>query len=317
MIAPPLALLLAAHAATGPADLEAAHLSAEAAVRAGDYRDAAARYREILGTLEVRESPDAPWAEWRRALLQLAVVETTLGNGAATRSAMDRVLALDPQASLDPDLFSPSVRKEFEAARTRDATRPRYRLRLTSLDGVGTGWVQGRPLGPVPAEILLPAGSYRAGVESGGRERTVTVDLARDESVIVDVGAAVPIPAPPVAVGSSAGEIDSRSGSWIRPAAWTATGLAVVGAGLTTWQAIAAGSGYSEAKGMLQPDGTLKPGVSPSDYTVAIANYESHRTNAWIAASGTLVLGVGATVLWLLVPSSPVEPGPTGVALRF
>jgi hypothetical protein len=311
-----LAFLLAASAPLPP-DLEAAYLGAETAVRAGDYRSAASRYRQILIDLESRPAAETPEAAWNRALLQLAVVESTLGNGPSARTAMDRVLALDPDVRLDPDLFSPAFRREFESARTRVAARPRFTLRVTSRDGDGQGYVQGRALGPLPAQVRLPEGSYRVGVESGGRSRTVTVELFRDETVVVDAGAPPPDLSAPLPGPSATAASPSPSGAWMRPVAWTASGLAVVAAGLATWQGIAAASAYSDAKAMLQPDGSLSPGTDPASYAAAKSTYQSRTTAAWIAGGSALVLGAGATVLFLLAPSAPVEATPAGVAVRF
>ncbi len=293
---------------------------AEAAVRAGDYRSAASRYREILADLEKSPAPDAPEAEWIRALLRLAVVESTLGRVDASRAAMERVLALDPSTRLDPELYSPAFRREFEASRSRVASRPRFRLQVTTRDGSGQGWVQGRLLGAVPVEALLPAGSYRVGVETGGTVRTITLELSRDERVVLDAAAVVAAPAPDLAAGPPAAPIPlepSPSGAWMRPAAWTATGLAVAAAGLATWQGIAAAGSYSEARGMLQPDGSLKPGVDPAAYAAAADAYQAERRNAWIAGGSALLLGGAATLLWVLAPSSGVEPAPGGLAFRF
>jgi hypothetical protein len=315
-----LALILAAPPALAstPPDLEAAHVAAEASVRSGDYRSAAARYRAILAELEKRQATDAPEVEWTRTLLQLAVVESTLGHGEASRTAMERVLALDPGARLDPELFSPTFRREFDSARGRVASQARFRLVVTTRDGSGQGYVQGRPLGPVPVEARLPAGSYRVGVEAGGEVRTVTIDLSRDETVIVD--AVVPAPVPDLtaqAPAASSAMKPASSATWVRPTAWAATGLAAVAAGIATWQGIAAAGSYADAKGMLQPDGSLNPGVDPAAYTAAADSYQSERRNAWIAGGCALVLGAGATVLWLLAPSSAVEPAPGGLAVRF
>lgn len=323
----PLALLLLLAPATvaartdSPAwtDLEVAHVAAEAAVRSGNYGAAAARYRDILADLEKRPAPEAPEAEWVRALLQLAVVEFTLGHVDGARTAVERVLALDPAARLDPELYSPAFRREFEAARARVASRPRFRLEVTTRDGSGQGWVQGRPLGAVPAVALLPAGSYRVGVAAGGAVRTVTLDLLRDERLVLDVAppatpsvpdlAARPPPAPV--------PLEDAPGAWMRPAAWAATGLAVAAAGLATWQGIAAAGSYSDATGMLQPDGSLQPGVDPAAYAAAADAYQSERRNAWIAGGSALLLGGAATLLWVLAPSTRVEPAPGGIAFRF
>jgi hypothetical protein len=307
--------------AAGPparSDIEAAHVAAEAAVRSGDYRAAVRRYRDIVADLERRPATDAPETEWTRALLQLAAVESILGNGDSSRAAMERVLALDPAARLDPELYSPPFRRDFDAARSRVAARPRFRLQVTTREGTGQAYVQGRSFGAVPAETWLPAGSYRVGVEAGGSVQTITLDLVRDETVTLDVDVPAPVPdlaakAPP---GPLAVDPSPRTG-WMRPTAWVATGLAVDAAGVATWQGIAAGGSYSDAKGMLLPDGSLKPGVDPAAYASAASSFQSERRNAWIAGGSAVLLGVGATVLWLLAPSSPVEAAPGGLAIHF
>ena len=316
-----LLLLVAAPAAWGtepvaPPELEAAHAAADAASRAGDYRGAARRCREILADLERRPATEAPEAEWKRTLLQLALAESTLGNTPAARGAMERVLAFDPAAQLDPELFSPSFRREFELARERVGAQPRFRLQLTTRGGTGKGFIQGRPAGEVPVEARLTAGSYRVGVEADGAVRTVTVDLARDESLVVDTRAPPPDlsarpPPPPLLTSTAAG------GEWMRPAAWATTGLAVAAAGVATWQGLAAAGSYSDAKAMLLPDGSLKPGIDPAAYAAKASAYDSERTTAWIATGSALALGAGATVLWLLAPSLPVEPTPGGAAIKF
>jgi hypothetical protein len=290
---------------------------ADAAYRAGDYRGAARRYREVVADLEQRPAPEATAADWTSALVHLARAEATLGNGAAARASMERVLAVEPAAVLDPDLFSPALRREFEQARARVAALPRLRLRIAESRGIaGRAWVQGRPAGDVPAEVLLPAGRYRVGVETVGGVGTVTVDLERDELVTIDAGRApdlraAPPQAPPVALDAAAPD------TGMRPAAWVATGLAAAAAGVAVWQGIAAAGSYADAKGMLQPDGSLQPGVDPGAYQAAADAYAAERRNAWIAGGSALLLGGAAAVLWVVAPGSPVEPAPGGAAVRF
>jgi hypothetical protein len=323
MLAASLALLLLPSAAPAwaatpdvPPELEAAHAAAEAASRAGDYRGAARRCREILADLEQRPATEAPEPEWTRTLLQLALAESTLGNPAAARGAMERVLSFDPDAQLDPELFSPAFRREFELARSRVAAQPRFLLRVTTRGGTGRGFIQGRPAGVVPVEARLPAGRYRVAVEADGAVRTITVELARDESLVVDAGAPPPdLSARPPSAPLPA--VAAPAGGWMRPAAWATAGLAVAAAGVATWQGLAAASSYSDAKAMLLPDGSLQPGVDPAAYAALASSYDSERTNAWIAGGCAVALGAGAAVLWLLAPSVPVEPVSGGVAVRF
>jgi len=305
-----------ASASPGNPGIEPAQAAAEAATRAGDYRGAARLQREILVDLERWPAGAATDAAWTRALLQLAVAEGTLGNGQASRAAMERVLAFDPGASPDPDAFSPAFRKEFEAARVRVASRPRFRLRLTTRSGTGDGAVDGRPAGAVPVELLLPAGTWRVSVEEGGVARATAIELARDESVVVD--AAAPPPALAASLPPPAASIAVEPpGTWMRPAAWTATGLAAASAGIATWQGIAAAGSRSDAAAMLLPDGSLRPGADPAAYAAAADAFAAERRNAWIAAGSAVVLGAGAAVLFLLAPSSGIEPAPGGIALRF
>ncbi|MGA8890874.1 MAG: hypothetical protein WB493_04845, partial [Anaeromyxobacteraceae bacterium] len=246
------ALLVAVPPAQAVADpgAAAAEAAAEAATRAGDYRGASRLLRQALADLERWPAGAATDAAWTRALLRLAVAEATLGNGQASRAAMERVLAFDPLASPDPDAFSPAFRKEFEAARTRVASRPRFRLRLTTRSGAGEGAVDGRPAGSVPIEVLLPAGTWRVAVEVDGAASATTIDLAHDESVVVDVATSPPVLAasPPPPATSIATE---PSGTWMRPTAWAATGLAAAAAGIATWQGVAAAGSRSEAAAML------------------------------------------------------------------
>lgn len=305
-----------ASAAGGDPAPGAMRAAAEAANRAGDYRGAARVYREILVDLERWPASAATDAAWVGALLQLAVVEATLGNGRESRAAMERVLAFDPGASPDPDAFSPAFRKEFEAARARVAARTRFRLLLTTRSGTGQGSIDGRPAGAVPVELSLPAGTWRVGVEANGIARTTTIELWRDESLVVDVAAPPPVlaAAPPPPSESIAVE---PPGAWMRPAAWTATGLAAAAAGIATWQGIAAASSRSDAAALLLPDGSLRPGVDPAAYAAAADAFAVERRNAWIAAGSAVVLGAGAAVLFLLAPRSGVEPSPGGIALRF
>jgi hypothetical protein len=234
---------------------------------------------------------------------------------------VERALAIDPALSADPESFSPAFRRELEAARARVAARPRFTVSVTSRGGPGTAWVQGRPIGPAPAEVRLPAGRWRVGVGGNGAVRSVTVEVARDEVVVIDLAPPSSPPPPLAASAPPAGpplSIDATPpGEWMRPAGWTAVGLAAAAAGIATWQGLAAASSYDRASGMLLPDGSLAPGVDPEAYARASADFANERRNAWIAGGSAVVLGAGAAVLLLLAPSVPVAPAPGGLALRF
>ena len=108
-------------------------------------------------------------------------------------------------------------------------------------------------------------------------------------------------------------------GTWMRPTAWTATGLAVAAAGIATWQGIAAAGSYGPTRaGMLLPDGfaagpaSIRPPTPPRP-----TPSQAQRRNAWIAAGSALVLGAGPRCSGSSRPSSAVEPAPGGLAVRF
>ena len=291
MIAIALSLLLAAAPAQGAqpaADLEAAHLAAEASVRAGDYRGAARRYRDIVTDLESRPAGSVPASEWTRTFLQLAVVEGTLGNADASRAAMERALAFDPGLRLDPDLFSPAFRREFEAARARVAASP----------------------APNPAPNLAPPALAATAAP------TVVAPAAAPPVPVGTPAPAASLPAAsaPTTVSTTASE---PAATWMRPAGWVGVGLAAVAAGVATWQGIAASSSYAEATAMRQPDGSLKPGVDPATYNAVSADFHAQQRAAWIAGGAAVVFTAGAVVLLVLAPSSPVKATTSGLALAF
>jgi hypothetical protein len=324
----PIAAFLAATAlAAAPptarasaAEIEAAHVAAEAATRSGDYRAAVRSYRAILDDLETRPATEADRDAWTRTLLRLAVAESTLGNGAAARSAMERAVAADPTVEVDPEIYSPAFRKELEAARARVGAMPQHRLRLSTRSGTGQGFVQGKPVGAVPVEVRLPPGTYRVGIEDGGTMKTVSVELSRDETVIVDTAprlAAVPPPAASAGAPDSPMVESTSPADWMRPAAWGSASLGAVAAALAVWQGVAAAGSRAELGDMVLPDGSLKPGIPPSRYAATNEAWQSERRNAWIAGGSALLLGAGATVLFLLAPEAGVTPSAGGLALRF
>ena len=181
-----------------------------------------------------RVDPGAPPARRRRVDARSTVD--------AARAAMERVLALDPGRPARPRAVLPRL-----PARVRGGARAR---RVPSPlpaagddpDGSGEGWVQGRPSARCRWRSCSRPAATAWASRRGGTVRTITLELSRDERVVVDVTAPVALrrPTSPRARRPHRSRSSRPPGAWMRPAAWTATGLAVAAAGLATWQGIAA-----------------------------------------------------------------------------
>jgi hypothetical protein len=266
--------------------------------------------------------------------LRLAHARGTLGRSDAAREAMETLLAIEPAARADPELYSPSFRREFERARVRVEKRPRLKLTIVSPRGPSTAAVGCRPIGDAPAEVDLPPGRYRISVLSGLGIATVSVDLEADRTVELDPPAAELAPLEPKAASAVAASpgpelppigaepTSVRAGEigvspWMRPAGFVLGSLALVSAGVAVWQGIEATHAASEARALVLPGGSLAPGTSPATYAAALASFASERRNAWIAGGATCALSAGAALLFALPEGGPVTPSPGGATIRF
>jgi hypothetical protein len=88
----------------------------------------------------------------------------------------------------------------------------------------------------------------------------------------------------------------SRSREVLRWSPVATGALAVVLGGVATWQALESNSAYDDARGMLQPNGTLPIGADPNRYNGLLADGDSARRNAWIAGTGAAT-ALGATAV--------------------
>ena len=145
------------------AELERAYGGALATYQNGEYPSAIRTLYAIVDDLEkLPEGPEA-WSQWVRAELRLAHAEGTVGHRKEEREAMERVLAVEPRHQPDPDQYSPTYRRDFEAARARAAARPRRRLTVEARGWSATVYVNGRAFGTAPVTASLPPGRYRVG----------------------------------------------------------------------------------------------------------------------------------------------------------
>jgi len=461
-------------------ELDRAYGGALATYQNGEYEGSIRTLYAVIEDLERLPESQEAYGQWLRANLRLAHAETTLGHTAEARAAMERVLAVEPRYQPDPDQYSPTYRREFDAARARIAARPRRVLTVASTGKPGTAYVNGRASGTTPVAVSLPAGRYRVGGAAGTlRVPSFTVDLTDDDrSVVLDftlaealrinagpglalAGAARPIgivragawlgadrvlsasvasegevqflagslfdirrgalmregrvrmsagavpssnvqalaaflltgqpsrvvlgatteptpvvvpppvaaapapaapaatlgpPAPPAAAekppaakapASAApaaapvaklpaslapappgpspaaaptppeAKAPGSTPAWMRPSAYGAGALALVLAGLATYEGVQASNRYADAQAMLRPDGSFQPGADPARYADLRSSGDAARRNAWIGAGTAAVLAAASGVLWYLSRGPHSREAPQPLALRF
>jgi hypothetical protein len=258
------------------AELERAYGGALATYQNGEYESSVRTLHAIVDDLErLPEGPEA-FSQWVRAQLRLAHAEETLGHVREEREAMERVLAVEPRHLPDPDLYSPTYRKEFEAARARLAVRPRRKLAVSALGWSATVYVNGRAFGTAPVTALLPPGRYRVGGAAGTlRVPSVWVDLRDDDrSVALDFGLAEALrvssgPGLALAAAHRPGGI-VRAGAWLGADRLLATSIAVEGE-----VPFLVGSLYDVRRGALQREGRVRmaAGAVPGPHLAALAAF--------------------------------------------
>jgi hypothetical protein len=176
--------------------------------------------------------------------------------------------------------------------------------------------------GAVPSANL---GALAAFLLTGQPQPAVTPNLI-EPPLPVAQAASTPPPGSPAANGPlSAGpppalRAPPRPGAapprkgWLRPAVYGAGALAVLSAGLATWQGLSAASAYRDASGMLRPDGALKQGIDPSSYEAARGRGDAASRRAWVGAGVAVLSAAAAGIAWVLSR----EPQAAGaVAFRF
>jgi hypothetical protein len=182
-------------------ELERAYAGAMATYQAGEYPSTIRTLRAVIEDLEkLPESPEA-YAQWVRAELRLAHAELTVGRRDAYREALERVAAVEPRVQADPDQFSPTFRRDLDAARARVAARPKRRVTVHAVGGWSANvFVNGKPAGTVPVALELAPGRYRIGGAAGAlrvpslwvqvtdEPRSVVLDFALAEALRVNAG---------------------------------------------------------------------------------------------------------------------------------
>ncbi len=177
--------------------------------------------------------------------------------------------------------------------------------------------------GAVPSANL---GALAAFLLTGQPQPAVTPSLVEPPPPIPAPRAPVPGPeaAPPAKSASPTALPSAREApptaettpppGWLRPAAWGAGALAVLSAGVATWQGLSAASAYRDASGMLRPDGSLKQGLDLASYDAARSRGDAASRRAWVGAGVAVISAAASGISWYLSR----EPAPPGMlAFRF
>ncbi len=167
-------------------ELDRAYGGALAVYQNGEFESAIRTLKAIVDDLESLPETDESYAQWIRAQLRLAHAAQTIGREREADEAMQAVARTDPGVQPEPDQYSPTYRRRYDALRAKLRSLPVRRLQITSEGKGGTVYLNGRPMGQAPVTLSLPAGRYRVGGASGPLHvPSFWIDLANDDGAIV------------------------------------------------------------------------------------------------------------------------------------
>jgi hypothetical protein len=169
-------------------ELDRAYGGALAVYQNGEFESALRTLHAIVDDLENLPETDDSYSQWVRAQLRLAHAALTIARDAEAETAFYALAKTDPGISPDPEQYSPSYRRRFDAIKARVRALPARRLTVTAEGAPGTVFVNGRPMGMTPLALWLPAGAYRIGGQAGDlRVPSFGIDLrAEDRSAVRD-----------------------------------------------------------------------------------------------------------------------------------
>jgi hypothetical protein len=202
-------------------ELDRAYGGALAVYQNGEFESALRTLHAIIEDLEsLPESGDA-YAQWVRAQLRLAHAALTIAREEEAEGAFFALARTDLAIAADPDQFSPNYRRRYDAVKAKVRALAARRLTVTAEGREGTVFVNGRPVGSTPLSLWLPAGTYRIGgssddlrvpsfrVDLRKEDRSLVLDFALSESLRVNAGPGLALPAP------RRGDGIVRAGAWL------------------------------------------------------------------------------------------------------
>ena len=202
-------------------ELDRAYGGALAVYQNGEFDSALRTLRAIVEDLENLPEGEEAYEQWKRALLRLVHVAQTIGDEREVDRTLVRLAMTEPSLQPDPEQYSPTYRRRFEAAKGKVRALPKRRLQILSEGRPGVAYVNGRAMGVTPITLTLPAGTYRIGGAAGalrvpsfsvdleGEDRMVVLDFALAEALRVNAGPGLALPAPQRAYGII------RAGAWL------------------------------------------------------------------------------------------------------
>ena len=202
-------------------ELDRAYGGALAVYQNGEFESALRTLRAIIEDLDNLPEGEEAYEQWKRALLRLVHVAQTIGDEREVDRTLVRLAMTDPSLQPDPEQYSPTYRRRFEAAKGKVRAFSKRRLQILSEGRPGVAFVNGRAMGVTPITLTLPAGTYRIGGAAGtlrvpsftvdleAEDRMVVLDFALAEALRVNAGPGLALPAPQRAYGII------RAGAWL------------------------------------------------------------------------------------------------------
>ncbi len=168
--------------------------AARATELGGDPQRAIAGLQAAIKALETLPESEEAFAQWSRAMLRVAKIESLLaGHEEQARAALERLLRADPGIKVDPDVHGPDVAQLCESVRGQLANLEKWRLTISSSPQSADlrVFLNGREVGNSakgPVVVTLPRGQYKvSGFQGDLRAPSVQVDLsAKDQEVVLD-----------------------------------------------------------------------------------------------------------------------------------
>ncbi len=202
-------------------ELDRAYGGALAVYQNGEFDSALRTLHAIIDDLESLPETEDSYSQWVRAQLRLAHAALTTAHDAEAEEAFYAIAKTDISIAADPDTYSPTYRRRFDAIKGRVRALPARRLTVIAEGTSGTVFVNGRARGTTPLSLWLPAGVYRIGgaadqlrvpsftADLRSEDRSVVLDFALAESLRVNAGPGLALPV------ARRGDGIVRAGAWL------------------------------------------------------------------------------------------------------